>query len=119
MHAEQLQRVLGLERPIADDHLEQHDADRVEIGAPVDRRARHGLLGRHVVRRADDHVRLRRVAADVALQAREPEIEDAHALAVADLLADHDVRGLHVAVKHLLLVRVREAREDLARDRSA
>ena len=33
MHAEQLQRVLGLERPLADDHLVEHDADRVEIGA--------------------------------------------------------------------------------------
>ena len=73
--------------------------------------ARHGLLRRHVVRRADDHVRLRRVAADVALQAREAEIEDANALAVPDLLADHDVRGLHVAVEHFLLVRVREARQ--------
>ena len=44
---------------------------------------RHGLLGRHVVRRADDDVRLRRIAADVAAQAREPEIEDADVLAGA------------------------------------
>ena len=39
VHAEQLQRVLGMKRSIADDHLVQHDADRVDVGPRVDRPA--------------------------------------------------------------------------------
>ena len=86
MHAEERERVLGDERPLARDHLEQHDADGIEIGARVDRAAADRLLRRHVVRRADDDVRLRRVATDVAAQAREAEVEDADVIAGADLV---------------------------------
>ena len=109
------ERVLGRERALARDHLEQHDADRVDVGARVDRPAADRLLGRHVVRRADDDVGLRGVAADVAAQAREAEVEDADVIAGAQLLADHDVRRLDVAVDDALRVRVREPGRDLAR----
>jgi hypothetical protein len=117
VHAEQGQRVLGLERPLAGDHLEQHDPDGVDVGALVDDAAADRLLGRHVVRRPDDDVGLRRVAAGGAAQPREAEVEDPHVLAGADLLGDHDVRRLDVAVGDPLRVRVREARDDLAGER--
>ena len=67
-------RIVGEERLPAGEHLEQHHAARVEIGARVDVAA-FALLGRHVVRRADDDAgrQLRRALGE----AREPEVEDA------------------------------------------
>ena len=117
MHPEQRERIFGRERSLASDHLEQHDAERVEVRARIDRAAGHRLLGRHVVRRTDDHVRLGCIAANIPAETRETEVEDAHAFAMTDLVGDHDVRGLHIAMDDALLVRVREARRDLACER--
>src|SRR5207245_4472865 len=49
-----------------------------------------------------------------AAQPCEPEVEDAHVLARADLLGDHDVRGLDVAMYDAARVGVREPGRDLA-----
>ncbi len=44
------------ERMLADDELVEHEAERVEVGALGQRRARQELLGRHVAGRADERV---------------------------------------------------------------
>ena len=51
-------------------------------------------------------------SAGIGLVAREAEVEDERLAA----LVDDDVRGLHVAVEDLLVVRVREGVGDLDRD---
>ncbi len=98
-------------RPPGEDFVE-HGAERIHVGAPIDRRSAC-LLGRHVGRRPDDRAggghggapgrrvliawQLRRID-----QLRETPIDD-HGLAER---ADHDVAGLEIAVQHALLVRV-------------
>ena len=96
----------------AGEHLVEHDAEREDVGAVVERLSRD-LLGRHVARRAQQHARGRlhvRVA-----QPRDAEVHDLHA-AVGE---HHDVAGLHVAVDDAALVGRRErlghARGDLHR----
>ena len=49
-------RGLALERAVAREQLVEHAAEREDVGARIDL-ARLDLLGRHVVRRADDRVR--------------------------------------------------------------
>jgi hypothetical protein len=117
MHAQQRQRVLGLERPLAAHHLEQHHTDCVDVGARVDQAAADRLLRRHVVGGPDDDVALRRVATDRAAQPCEAEIQDADVVAGPDLLADHDVGRLDVAMNDALRVGVRQPRRDLADQR--
>ena len=48
----------GRQRMLAGEHLGQHDANGVDVGARVDGAAEQ-LLGRHVRRRADDVARSR------------------------------------------------------------
>ncbi len=79
-----------LEGQPAGEHLEEHDPDAVEIGRRADRGG-HGLLGRHVRRRAD-HRRIARLPRERV--AHEPEVEDDDPPRVRD----HDVRGLEIAV---------------------
>jgi hypothetical protein len=50
---------LALEQPPAGQHLVEHDTERPDIGAAIDRAA-GGLLRRHVRRGAEDHPHLRR-----------------------------------------------------------
>ena len=102
-------------RPLAAEDVIEDRADRIDVGARVERLT-GGLLGRHVRRRADDRAgdggagievarvddrraRRRVVAAEVA---REAPV-DHHGLAVR---ADQHVGRLEVAVDHALAVRV-------------
>ncbi len=62
------------ERPLAGQELVEDDAGREEIRAPVDRQS-HDLLGRHVVRRADDGADLRQVR---RFDVRDAEVGDLH-----------------------------------------
>jgi len=71
--------------------LPQHHADRVEIGAAIDRRAGH-LLRRHVARLALEHtdLRVRHPVQDLG----NPEIDQ---LDLA-IIGNQDIAGCHVAM---------------------
>ena len=86
--------VLGV-RDLAGEHLVQHAAQGVDIGAAVDRRGLD-LLGRDVVRRADPCAGARQ-AADRPEPLGQPEVGEVDLLVVA-LAADQDVRRLDVAM---------------------
>ena len=77
---------LADERPVPGERLVEDHADGEEVAAMIERLA-EGLLGRHVVGRADDHAALRQrggVFGDVA----------------ADLLGNAEVEHLRVASRH-------------------
>ena len=61
---EQVGHVLAVKRPPAGEHLVEHDAERPDVRALVDRAAL-GLLGRHVGRGAENHAHLRSSRASV------------------------------------------------------
>ena len=91
-------RRVALERSTAGEHLEQDDAERVDVGCAGDLVAAR-LLRAEVVdgaerRAGDGHRRL-------GHGARDAEVGDLHVPGVGD----HDVAGLHVAVDDPLAVR--------------
>ena len=90
---EQLAGVAGAERQVAAEHLVEHHAQAVDVGAAVDPvRLARDLLGRHVRRGAGDDAELG--AARPRLVEAEPEVhEDGAAIRRED-----DVRRLDVAV---------------------
>ena len=106
---------VALERTPAGEHLEQHRAQREDVGAVIDPGAAH-LLGRHVADRAENHARLgptghrRRVGAGAL--GGQPEVEDLDA-AVA---RDEEVVRLQIAMHDLLVVRGGQADGDLDAD---
>ncbi len=87
------QRRVGDVGRVAGEHLEQHDAERVNIAAPVEARVAAGLLGTHVVGRADGHGRARE---------RHPGFVDLHDAEVRDVrlivLVEQDVGRFEIAV---------------------
>ena len=100
-------RVRSGEGPLEREGLVHHDAERPDVGALVDRHGRR-LLGRHVARGPDDFADARVIRArseDLPVPAlhhlRETPVEDLD-LAV---LAEHDVRGLEVAMEHAARMR--------------
>ena len=104
-------RVFAAERRLAGEHLEQHDAGRVEVAARVDAFAAR-LLGREILRGAHDGAGLGDGCGRLGDRARDPEVHDLD-LAVA---GDHDVARLDVAVHDPGAVRVLERGQDLAGD---
>ena len=84
-----------VERTHAGEALEEHAAERIDVGARVDRPALD-LLGRDVVDRADEAA-VARQAADRRGVPREAEVADVCVLALR-ARADEDVAGLHVTV---------------------
>ena len=96
----QLVRRAGTERIRAGQGLVDHHADGPHVGRGGRSRALAGL-GRHVRERAEHAVVDRRVG---LVERGDAEVEHAHG-AVA---AEQDVRGLHVAVHHAVLVRMRQ-----------
>ena len=100
--------VLAVERHVAGEHLEQHDAERVDVGLRPDRVPQR-LLRRDVVRRAE-HPAVGREAVLVE-RASDPEVGDlGRALEV-----DEDVLRLHVAVHDVARMRCIERPCDLDR----
>jgi hypothetical protein len=102
-------------RQLARQHLVEHDAQREDVGAVVDLARARALLGRHVVRRAEQRVGLRglRVAGRGDDELREAEVGQ---LDTALDVHEH-VLGLDVAVDDALVVRVLERVADLGHDR--
>ena len=100
--------VLALERHVAGEHLEEHDAQRVEVGLAGDGAAER-LLGRDVVGRAE-HAAVGGQALLVQ-RAGDPEVRDLRRA----LLVDEHVLRLDVAVDDLALVRGAERARDLDR----
>ena len=103
-----LDRRLAVERDAAGEQLVEDDPGRVEVGGLVDRGTAR-LLGREVLRGADDRAGLGHLARRAG--ARDPEV---HHLDAALAVDDHVVR-LDVAVDDPVPVREAQRREDLAR----
>ena len=103
------ERRLGrrLERRLAAEALVEHAAERVEVGAAVDRLALE-LLGGGVLERADEEARLRQTRRGHLL--RDPEVAQVDALR---RLRDEDVRRLDVPVDEPAVVRRVERARDL------
>ena len=102
-----------VERPPAGRHLVEHDPERVDVGARVNRLATH-LLGRHVRQRPLEPAdRPRRRLFDVgggARQLRQAEVQHLHPA----LGRDDDVGRLEIAVHDAALVRLLERRRHVA-----
>ncbi len=108
---DRLRRRAG-ERRIAGQHLVEHRAERVHVGARGDLALAHRLLRRHVVRRAERHAGLGHpAAAGLAGGERDAEVGDQRPIVV-----QQDVLGLDVAVDDAVPVGVVERVGDLARD---
>ena len=87
---------------VAGEHLVEHRAERVDVGAGRDLALAHRLLGAHVVRRAERHAGLGHPgAAGLARGERDPEVGHQRAAVV-----EQDVLGLDVAVDHAVPVGV-------------
>ncbi len=112
---------VAAERPLAGEHLEQHRAEREDVGALVGRLAAQ-LLGRHVAQGADDRPVLgldgqgrgsRSWASRFELmQLGEPEVEDLDRA----ILGDEDVLRLEIPVDDAAGVGCGQTVGDLDRD---
>ena len=100
-------------------HSKQQPAERIEIGARIDRLAAH-LLGRHVIRRAHQRaiggLHQRRGALGRVEDLGEAEIEHLDVLIAAGSAGDEDVLRLEIAVHDPDAVRFAEAGADLVGD---
>ena len=107
---EHLRRRAALERVAAGRHLEEHDAERKDVGARVHRLAAR-LLGGHVAGGAEHRPLLGQVAAgaaagDLGLVVAADRLGDAEVEHLdAAVAGDHHVVGLEVAVEDALAVR--------------
>ena len=100
------------ERGLADEHLVQHAAQRVEIGLGRDLPLPHRLLGTHVVRCSEGHARLGHPgAAGAAHRQGDPEVGHQRAAIV-----QQHVLGLDVSVDHPMAVGVVERSGHLGGD---
>ena len=106
-----------------DDHLEHHDAKRVQVRPRVDGLPER-LLRRHVLRGAVDHPELREHLPLLLGFAREPsdghlrdaEVEHLHEIRIALARDEHHVLGLEVAMDDAQGVRAPEGTRDLPGD---
>ncbi|OQA10463.1 MAG: hypothetical protein BWY66_00179 [bacterium ADurb.Bin374] len=90
MHQSHGVGVVGYEGQVADDHLVEGDADRVDVGSVIHVTFSEGLFGRHVIGRAEREAASR--LAGVQLRLGDAEIGEFH-LSVA---RQEDVAGLDV-----------------------
>ncbi len=102
---QQLVERLRFEDALAREHLEEHEAEGVDVGLHRGASARE-LFRRHVLRRAGAR------RGGVAIDDREAKIRDAD-VAVA---VDHHVGRLEIAMEHPAFVRGRDAGAQLPRD---
>ena len=91
------------------DHLVEHDAEGVHIGALIDVAFAFALLGRHVGRRSHDDARARsRRAWLIACEFCNAEVEKLYEVVSASVLDENNVVGLEVAMDDVCLVRCGE-----------
>ncbi len=105
----------ALERQATGEHCVGHDAEGIDIAAPVDVGAAGGLFGGHVVRRSDDAAPPRH-GLDLADGPGHAEVGEQGS---AGLVVEEDVVGLYVAVDDALAVGVIERVGDLGQDAAA
>src|SRR5690606_15920140 len=91
-------------------------AERVEVGARVEREVRARLLGRHVARIAEDEVGIVGLVVAQVLGDAEVEHLDRTKLGTVRVAADEDVRGLDVAMDDSATMHVMQGVQDLAED---
>ncbi|MCO5165043.1 MAG: hypothetical protein M9894_01580 [Planctomycetes bacterium] len=92
------EEVVAVEGEGAGDAAEERDPQRVEVGPRVELLERHGLLGGHVVGRAQERADGDRAGLVQALG--EAEVDQLG----RPVVADQDVRGLQVAVDEVVLL---------------
>lgn len=107
---------VALERAQAGQHLEQHDAEGPDVGAPV-RHLTARLFGAHVGGRAENPAHGGRIRGDLGarigrLDPGQAEIEHFHQA----IGRDRDVRGLEIPMHDALLMRRVERGGNLSRD---
>jgi len=102
---------LGLEGRLPRDHLEDHDAEGVEVAAREDVALVAEALGRHVARAPEELAGAGE--ARVVRGQRDPEVDDLHDGPVVLAAAHEDVLGLHVAVDDAEVVGAAEPARDL------
>ena len=94
---DQSQRIAGAERRLTRGQLVERRAQRVEVGALIDRPSRAArLLRREIRQRPHDLAVMRELGADLGERGREREVHQAGGTA----RGDHDVRRGDVAVHH-------------------
>ena len=101
---QQAQRALVVEGHAPGEQFEQHDAQREDVRALVDRLA-GAHLGREVARRADEFAGGGQFLGEIGGRERDAEIGDLDPAA----LVEHQVGGLDVAMDHAAVVRGGEA----------
>ena len=107
---------VGGERRVPRQTLEENAAERVHVGARVDRIAEE-LLGTHVLGRADHEPALRqRVFLRIVHRLGDAEVDDLGDLFARAIARDDDVVGLEIAVDDAELVRGVQSVGDLARE---
>ena len=100
------------ERRLAGEHLVEHAAEAVHVGARVEVAFAHRLFGAHVLRRAEGHAGLGHPgAARLARGERDAEVRHQGAAVVQE-----DVLGLDVAMDHAMAMGVVERAGNFARD---
>ncbi len=97
-------RIRSRERRLTGEHLIEHGADRMDVGACVDVPLTARLLGAHVRRCAERHARPRECRDFPVAAAGDAEIRDEG----APVARQEEILRLDVAVHHAVLVRVRE-----------
>ena len=103
------------ERHAPDEHLVQHDAERIDVAAAIDRVGREDLLGRHVLGRAGHRVADGRAVAR-GQDARDAEVDHLDVILDVELAHEQHVVGLEVAMDDVGLVRGVERGGDLIGD---
>ena len=113
-------RRFARERRGAEEHLEDHDAVAIEIGAIVDLFAGRKiaeLLGRHVFRIADQHSDLRLFRRRSCIRVLgDAEVDDLRDQKTFGVVRQHHVIGRDVAMEQTASMNVIESIENLHRD---
>ena len=117
VHHHDLRRALGFEGKSTREQLKQHDANRVQVTAPIDW-VTLTLFRRHVVRRAADDAGARDIVWRdvVGFELREPKVEDFDVIAPTSQGVDHHVLRFQIPMNDTKIVRVGKCGKHLGED---